>query len=178
MGTDHGVTMHSDGFRPGNPAVNVKVHSYRWFDETVKALVERGVPEDVANEAAETAYDIHKNWFWEGVDEIAKWELWTNRHTERASFWGFTSDYKIYQEGRSGGWLVVHGLPHPEEWTKAQRIRWSRFEDAIAAEVEHYTDPDHLLETIDSNEIVENITRRDRIDSMVKAYRAELEAQP
>lgn len=178
MGTDYGVTMHSDGYRPGNPAINVKIRSYHTLDQARDTLVSRGVPDDVAELAVDQALDIHREWFWDGVDEIAKWELCTNRHTERVSHWGFTSAHKIYQEGRSGGWLVVHGLPHPEEWTKAQRIRWGRFEDAIEREIEHYMDADHLLETIESNEIVERITRRRRIGAAVSAYRAELEAQP
>lgn len=34
---------------------------------------------------------------------------------------------KVYSDGRSGGWLVVHGLPPVESWDAIMLGKWSRY---------------------------------------------------
>ena len=38
----------------------------------------------------------------------------------------------VWSAGRSGGWLIVQGLPPVEEWRKADLARWSVFAREIA----------------------------------------------
>jgi hypothetical protein len=38
---------------------------------------------------------------------------------------------KVYSDGRSGGWLVVHGLPDVETWDAIALGRWAKFNKMI-----------------------------------------------
>lgn len=65
------------------------------------------------------------------ADEFARedgWEL-----AKEAAEEIFPGNVEVYSEGRSGGWLVVSGLPDVEEWNAAAVARWARFAKAVKA---------------------------------------------
>lgn len=132
------VQMHSDGFRPGRPAVNVKVYGglSDGFDAWAKlAPADHGdVPveftEDwVREHVTEEALD---GWFWDTCS--FEFEMIQQDAEEVLG----VTDKQVWQEGRSGGWVVVDGLPDLEDWDAVHLAKWRRFEKwarAIAADV-------------------------------------------
>ena len=71
------------------------------------------------------------SWFW----EVCAFEF---EMVEQDAAEIFGSGVKCWQEGRSGGWVVVDGLPELEDWDAVALAKWRRFErfaKAIAADV-------------------------------------------
>lgn len=134
------VQMHADNFRSARPAVNVKVYK-SWDDRQTweQFYREERDPEDA---------DFTPEWVEEHVSEetldrvfwqCCEWEF------EYLEGWATGSDcaddalfpddrVKLWQEGRSGGWVVVDGLPDIEEWDAVRLARWRKFE-RIAREI-------------------------------------------
>ena len=104
------VELHTDGYRTANPAINVKVR--RGFGPDVAAIAERfHCDHETAEKALGFAWDMAQETFWEdAAGEVA--EIFPNAH--------------MYREGRSGGWLTVHGLPEIESWDAIAVMRWAR----------------------------------------------------
>lgn len=118
--------------RSGHPAVNVKCRGW-WpgshTDEMLRSIAaENGHdPERFAAwwHATEDADDIGERWlqpWWDAVAEDA-WEQFQECADDI-----FPSAVQVYSEGRSGGWLVVHGLPDIDSWDAIALSRWRRFE--------------------------------------------------
>lgn len=129
----HG-TGHAYGGRPQLPAVNVKVHggfekvtAEQWAD--IRSQLEAGcehnpLPSTTAAtfdaDWIESRFDLSKS----GPRSEAFYSHWWNfacelgfeDATEDAKAL-FGDDVKLSLEGRSGGWLVVTGLPDLERWS-------------------------------------------------------------
>ncbi len=127
------VEHHSDS-RRGRPAVNVKVHRLPYHSRIEETF---GCSEDVAQQALDYAWKQAQQMFWETVQGFAD------------EFLG--ADRKVYQEGKSGGWVVVHGLYDIEEWDAIQLMDWYRFQKAIKTEVKWLTSWEQMKESIQSN---------------------------
>lgn len=91
------IELHSDGFRGGKPAVNVKLYGLY--------QAERTLPDDSSRRAYDLASDTERELAWEDTGRS-----WWEEAREMADAYGLESK-KIYQEGRSGGWLVYDIQP-------------------------------------------------------------------
>ena len=147
------IAMHADNWaREANPAVNVKVQRFPDFGSNygrggVEAVRERfGCSEATAGRALEFAWEAQAREFWEWDDNDDASPL--KEHLLPA----FGGTLTITQEGRSGGWLVVEGLPDVEDWTRKQARAWKRFESEIEGQIEYLTAWAQIEELIYANE--------------------------
>lgn len=126
------VEHHSDGYRPSHPALNIKVGNL-WRD------VERAADE-VCKDNGDEEPARFKEWLhdvvWDHDEpfnsawESARESVWEMIETDAADI--FPQSVKVYSEGRSGGWLVVHGLPDVEKWDAVLVAKWSKFARFVA----------------------------------------------
>lgn len=119
---------------------------WTWVQETYDASSDYGLSEfnqadewarescwDQANEAA---HEIWPAWSTEMIDEKAYFpefppgcrHRFTGNKVPRRKY-----HVNVYSAGRSGGWLVVDGLPDIDEWDAIALGRWRRFDAAIRA---------------------------------------------
>lgn len=142
--TVNSVTVHTEGaFGQGeyNPAVNVKVYNLPWDSDTVKDHF--GCSPETAQKAAETSWEVACEEFW---------EYWADLNLTTEYFPGFEG-LKVYSEGRSAGWLTVHGLPRPvEDWPDDLVSKWAEFEKAVLEDVKYRSGWDYARELIEANE--------------------------
>jgi hypothetical protein len=123
------VQTHSDGFREGRPAVNVKV--YRHYSDAWKEFQKQEEPdagftlEWIEDNVSDEQLDAI---FWHCCEfEFEYLEGWATSKEPGDSL--FPDDrVKLWQEGRSGGWIVVDGLPDIDEWDAVRLARWRKFE--------------------------------------------------
>lgn len=130
------VETHAEGYYgPQLPAVNVKAYSYArgLSAETF------GCSEKDYERAVEFAFESAQTCFWEEV------QGWANECFPDYSV-------KVYSAGRSGGWVVVEGLPLIESWDAIILGRWSRFARMCQAEVEYLSKAETVREDIEANE--------------------------
>lgn len=120
----------------GLPSANVKVYrdirdvfaKYAKDEDVDPRFTLEWIEENVSDEALDSI-------FWSACE--SEWDYLTSWATsdEDAIFpaarYGRVS---ITQEGRSGGWAVVDGLPGVEEWDAILLARWRKFE-RIAREI-------------------------------------------
>jgi hypothetical protein len=131
------IAVHSDGYGYAtHPAVNVKVHNLACTAKDVMAKFD--CSEEQAHEALAFAYDSERRCFW------AYWSETGNAY--------FREKVEVYSEGRSGSWLVVHGLPPVEEWDAVMVSRWAKFENDVLADVEYRMSKQVMLEGIEANQ--------------------------
>lgn len=118
------VRMHSDGFGPRRPAVNVKVHAgleaIDWdavhWEAGDDAMSEGWLREHLSDDALQGWWDVACGLGFEQARQDAR-EI-------------FGSHVNVYSEGRSGGWIVVDGIPDLEDWDAVMLGKWRRFERA------------------------------------------------
>lgn len=71
------------------------------------------------------------------ADEIAREVGWELAQELADEVWEKTRySPKVYSAGRSGGWLVVTGLPDVEAWDAIDLARWACFQKEIEATVD------------------------------------------
>lgn len=129
------IETHSERYGGSRPAVNVKVYH---FDHQLKVVDHFKCSEEVAEQALNFVFTFAQERFWEDAPEWAS-EI-------------FGSHVKVYSEGRSGGWLVVHNLPPIEEWNAIMVSKWARFEKMVKSEIEYCTAWEQVREDIECNE--------------------------
>lgn len=128
------VKFHSDGFRGGHPAINVKVRNFVMASQIADKF---SCNEKIAEKAGEFAFNSAQVGFWEGIQENAEYI--------------FGSGIEVYQEGRSGGWLVIRGLPDIEEWDAVMLGRWHKFECECREEIKFFTSEEYVFDAIEAN---------------------------
>jgi hypothetical protein len=130
------IEMHSDGpYRVANPAINVKVR--RW-PLTIDTVVEKfGCSEDDAEKALGFVFESNQELFWDEAKWLAE-EI-------------FGKSAKVYSEGYSSGWLVVHGLSEVHGWDAIMVSKWGYFVRQIESAMKGYLDSSRWLEDIESN---------------------------
>ena len=131
------VRFHSDGYRPGNPAVRVKADRFCSVDAICKRF---NCPEHEGERLGRIAWDCQCEDFWHYWQE----DFDAAEHFRRA--------VKIYGEGRSGGWLVVHGLKPFDTWNAVDLAKWRQFENWVLADVGYRCGEESTLELIDAND--------------------------
>lgn len=114
------------------PAINVKVQRYArdgaaHGDPWGVIAEDFGTTEAAAEKALGLAFEHAQAEFWE---ELAP-ELWRERLAP-----AFEGAGCVESDGRSGGWLIVTGLPPVGEWTSEQINAWGVFEESILQTVE------------------------------------------
>jgi hypothetical protein len=130
------IELHSDGpYRGANPAINVKVYGRTLSSDRV--MEKFGCDEKVAEKALEYAYESNQELFWEEAKYLAG-EI-------------FGKGVKVYCEGCSGGWLVVHGLSKVADWDAIMVSKWGYFVRRVKAEMAEYLEESRWLEDIESN---------------------------
>lgn len=92
------------------PCINVKVRRYPSGSDLTARL---GTPAHLADRIVEWLYESEVRNFWELIQTDAE-DCFGNRA-------------KVHQEGRSGGWLIVAGLPDLETWAAPQLAKWAKF---------------------------------------------------
>lgn len=93
--------------------------------------------EQVAERALSWAWNVAVRNFWEEVEGIAKHYL--GEHV------------KVWQEGRSGGWLVVEGLGPVEDWNALAVSRWARLVRWCEREIKWLSDWEQVRGEIEAN---------------------------
>lgn len=140
MYTKDDIETHSDGFgRKSHPAVNVKVHNLYYLVNDV--MTEFNCDESQAEKACQFAFDSACEVFWQDIQDTAKEIL---------------GNCRVYQEGRSGGWLVVYDLPEIESWNAVMLAKWRKFENTVKAEVKYQTGKESMLDSIRANRWAES----------------------
>lgn len=129
------VETHSEGYYgPQYPAVNVKVYHFPSSDRVVKAF---GCDEETAERAIGFAFDMAQSYFWEGIADVAEST--------------FGCKVTVSSAGRSGGWLVVDGLPDLGSWSGRELLRWTRFVHRVEREIAWLCSWEHVKEDIEAN---------------------------
>lgn len=144
------IERHTDhGYGTYYPAVNVKVQS---LDCTIDDVAQRfGCTEDQAEKALGIAWDSECEQFWAyWQDTTGDLENGLYGSPEYAHFPGYK--VMVYAAGRSGGWLIVEGLPPVEEWDAILVSRWGRFVKDVMADIEYRQGKECLLAGIEANE--------------------------
>ena len=129
------VLFHSDGFRPGNPAIKVKCYHFGPSAEAVAARF--GCDKATASKAVEYAWEMACEDFWRQVPEIVA-ELFPGA--------------ECYSEGRCSGWLVVHGLPDVGGWDAVMLGKWAKLRRLVASEIKWRASDEQVLEDIEANQ--------------------------
>ena len=135
--TKDDVKMHREGYGfTRTPAINVKFYGH--IDpELVADRLGCSLPraETCLQYAGETLAEM----FWDDAEDIAR------------DIFGDES-LKVYSEGRSGGWLIVKGLPDIEYWDAIMLGKWRSLEVRLQNEVKYIGEFDHVIDLIEANE--------------------------
>ena len=133
------VQFHSDGYRDGHPAINVKVYSYPTPELARQVAEEHG--EDPERFAAYVEREVERGYpsAYTAAEEFAVEDAYEMAQTEADEIFE-EHTVKLYSEGRSGGWLVVHGLPEIEDWDAVLLAKWGKFNRYVRDYVDCYVE--------------------------------------
>jgi hypothetical protein len=130
-----GIELHADRFgAQPHPAVNVKVRGLPSADRIAGHF---GCSAQVATRALEFAFESAQERFWEQAEAVA---------AEIFAGW----PCRVYSEGRSGGWLAVHGLPEVESWDAMMVSKWARLAEWCRNEIADGLAENSLVEEIEA----------------------------
>lgn len=119
------------------PCINVKV--YRWGAYSHNVAEHFGCTDSTAEQACQFHFESVQQRFWEEVQEQAA-ELWP------------AYSPKVWSAGRSGGWLVVDGLPEVESWDAIMVGKWSRLARWCREEIAYQFTREVIFDNIESNQ--------------------------
>lgn len=122
------MDTHSDYFGPRRPAVSVKVYTTIRDAFPQFAKDERPDPRFTLDWIEENISDDHLDAvFWNTCEwEFECLDSWATGRDDDPLF--PDDDVSLSREGRSGGWVVVDGLPEIEDWDAIRLARWRKFE--------------------------------------------------
>ena len=143
------IKLHTDGgYGTYYPAVNIKVYNLGCTTDDV--MQKFGCTEEVAEKALQFAFDAECRDFWEyWQDTTGDVENGLYGSPEYAFFPG--EKVMVQCAGRSGGWLIVQGLPPVEEWNAIMVSRWNKFQRAVKEGVAYKISKESLLDDIEAN---------------------------
>lgn len=118
----------------GLPMINVKCYHFPGAYDVQKHFP--GASEAQLERAVEWAWNSSCRMFWEDAQETAK-EVF--------------GDVKVFSEGRSGGWLLVTGLPDVEEWNAPLVKKWEKFSRLIKESIAEHCKVENVADVIESN---------------------------
>lgn len=119
------------------PCINVKV--YRWGADASDVAERFSCSQDTAEKACGYYFDSACSQFWEQAPEWAA-ELWPGYRLN------------VYADGRSGGWLVVDGLPDVESWDAVMVAKWSKLARMCREEIAYQFMREQIFDAIESNQ--------------------------
>jgi hypothetical protein len=126
-------------YQQAHPAVNVKTYSIGWTAEKIAEYFK------CSDRTAENASE----WVWESACEEF-WRYW-GTDVDLTSYFPDHTGLEVFSEGRSSGWLVVHGLPELEDWDTALAAHWANFAEDVMSDVKYRRTWDYARETIEAN---------------------------
>lgn len=130
------VQTHSAGYGPPSyPALNVKYYGRSHVNAVVAHF---NCDDKTAEQACEFAWQSARENFWEQAPELAR-DI-------------FGPHVNVFSAGRSGGWLIVEGLPDVESWDAIALGKWSKFARLIAADIKWRTDWEQVRDDIEANQ--------------------------
>jgi hypothetical protein len=140
------VETHNEGnlYSPQRPAINVK---QRYWINTDKIVEKFKCSESIAEKAAEYAYDMAREGFWDQIQDTVREILHDN-------------DLKVYSAGRSGGWLIVVGLKDIEYWDAVDLGRWAKLCRIVREDIKYICADEQILENIEANRWAEDGSER------------------
>jgi hypothetical protein len=129
------VQFHSEGYgRNVLPAVNVK-----YYGPSLHAKVQDTFK--CSQEIAEQAL----GYVWESACE----QFWREAKSYVPEILGRG---EVWSEGRSGGWLVVSGLPDIETWDAIQLGKWAKVVKFCEEEIAYLSSWEYVKDAIGANE--------------------------
>ncbi len=128
---------HNIPTRDGGLAINIKVRALRAEMMAQLPLGMGRVTDDAGTRDVTTDPEYTESWIDAHITESSQSEWWEiaasegfEMARERATE-TFGAGVTIYQAGRSGGWMTVHGLGDPADWDGTQRAEWDTFAGEI-----------------------------------------------
>jgi len=143
------IQFHRDNpARHSHPAVNVKVRRF----PTVSMVQEEwpGTDEKTAEKALEFVLENACDLFWEDYTDAENFSFYFPNYP----------NIKVYSEGRSSGWLVVHGLPEVSEWDAILVSAWGRFVQSIEKDITYRCSWEAVKEGIEANAYYKPLSTR------------------
>ena len=130
------VKTHADNYGPSLPAVNVKVYG---STSRVKLPLDLGT---CNGRPVKTHPGFTQDWIEQHVKgdvgqfafESVCESAWETLSADAVTIFG--PHVKLKQQGRSGGWAVIEGLPPIESWDAVMLAKWARFAKYAAAIVD------------------------------------------
>lgn len=122
------------------PSINVKIGHRQFAPNLTKELL--NCDDDIFEKATTYAFETVQERFWKEAQDIAEHHF---AHLHRAG------KVKVYSAGRSGGHLIVDGLPPVEEWNAIEVSAWGRFCNEVQDNIAYHCQSDTILENILSN---------------------------
>jgi hypothetical protein len=145
------VLMRNDHGRV-YPALNVKYYGDVEYT-AARIAKETGCTAETAARVAKWCYEAAIEDFWErALDSLNFAMLGDKRASEYKPCGLKDGPYKVYGAGRSGGTLIVEGLPPVEEWNGPTFMKWRKFARLIQEEMEHFTTWEYAKDMIDAND--------------------------
>lgn len=121
------------------PVINVKCYSFGG-DLTAEKL---NCSEETFQKAMEYAWDSACEQFWEEIQDMVQ-SLFCDEPK--------CGIVKVFQAGRSGGWLVVNeGLPPIEEWDAIMVSRWGYLTREVGRQIDYFRNEEIVKDSIISN---------------------------
>jgi hypothetical protein len=146
---------HRNGRGQELPALNVKDHG-PGVAYTIEALVAHyGCTPEVAEAARDNVYESEREQFWEydALDLINYCMLGGREYDGRYKPTGLEDGpYRVMCDGRSGGWLIVEGLPPVSEWDGPTFQKWRKYARLIKETMEFKRTLACAIDLIDANE--------------------------
>jgi hypothetical protein len=133
------IDIYQERYLDAKPSINVKV-GYRKFAPGITPET-LDCDEGTFEKAMEFAFETAQERFWDEAQAIA------DKHLSRAGYMAV----KVHAAGRSGGHLVVAGMPTVDTWDALTVSAWGRFVQEIEDNIEYHCTSDMILEDIFSN---------------------------
>jgi len=128
------IEMYYEHGRGMRPAINVKSRNY---PSTFNVADRLGCTEKQAEKALDFCWNSACECFWEEAQETVA-EI-------------FGKCVKVYSTGRSGGHLIVSGLPDVESWDAIAVSRWARLNRWCRIGIEYLSSIDYVIDEIEAN---------------------------
>lgn len=133
------------------PALNVKVYGFGW--NLAKLAARLKCSEALAEQAANLAYESAQREFWdERAADCLNFAMLGELEASEVKPAGLKrAPFQVYSDGRSGGWLIVEGLPDVTTWNAVQFGKWRKFARLIRAEIRDLLSFEQTADNIEAN---------------------------
>lgn len=174
---DYHGTGRLDGERP---ALNVKHYGQVEYT-TERVAQEFGCDQLAAERAVQWCYESAQEQFWEQALDSLNFAMLGEQSEKYQPVGLAEGPFKVLAEGRSGGWLVVEGLPDVSTWNGTQFMKWRKFARMLKDEMKFLASWEYAKDMIDANEWAPKAStsaanrenaRAAPIDRLAKAARA------